>query len=64
MSMTMTPKGAPHRGRLHDLAARMRHAVVQATQARDLAAKVAFWDEYREARSEVLLLSATEPDTP
>lgn len=42
-------------------AERVRRAVLHATLARDLATKVACWDEYRAARDEALAVLAAGP---
>jgi hypothetical protein len=62
MSTTTTAIGRDHRERLQQLTARIRRAVVNATLARDLAAKAECWDEYRAARTEALAVLGAGPD--
>ena len=58
-SETATSSAAPtgeHTARLRDLAHQMRHCVVRATAASDMAMKGELWASYRSARSEALAL--------
>ncbi|MGA2522310.1 MAG: hypothetical protein ABSG81_16000 [Acidimicrobiales bacterium] len=58
MVTTITPVSRTDRVRLRQLAERVRRAVLDATLARDLATKVACWDEYRAARTEAVAMLA------
>jgi hypothetical protein len=59
LSETETSGAAPageHTARLRELVHQMRHCVVRATAASDMAMKVELWASYRSARAEALAL--------
>jgi hypothetical protein len=57
--------GAPeHAARLRDLAQQMRHCVVSAISAADVAVKVELWASYRSARAEALALVESASRAP
>jgi hypothetical protein len=63
----MEPRGAgapEHTARLRDLTQQMRHYVVSAISATDVAVKVELWASYRSARAEALALVESAARAP
>jgi hypothetical protein len=65
-SKSTAPLGATDTSRLHDLVEQMHGAVVHATMAADLEAKIESWAAYRASRAQALAMlpSAPEPPSP
>ena len=58
-----TPTAHEHAVRLRNLAHQMRHCVVSAIAATDVATKNELWASYRSARAEALALAAPVTDS-